>query len=872
MKQQTALVTAFAFPCLLATPLFAQQVAPKTAAYQHSVSQEQLRLETRRQEMEMLEVLGQLGQYDFTKTEHGELKDVLGQLDGVAEKDMPEVVRILREASRQEQTDQTKSRLVSASSGQKNIQTQLRNMADRLLLQRDQATLQQRLRALALRQKTNERETRRLAKLDQRPENVPAEQSSALALAKAEQAALKEEIRLLRESLDRLANRAATGKEAFREALNTANGRGLENLPREAVERLNRNLNEATHAEERIHDGLVAVIENLNAKKPKEEQLRELAEEIHKISDQQERLAQSTPKAEAADQQSLKKEQEKLSDQMELAQKALEKLNGQSAQEARKIEETSEKLSEKLDTKDLLKKAENVAQVADAQTDLAKKLDALGDSLMEQAQQLAENDASQPEKQAQALAEKLQALAQQQEKLAEATAQAPSANQEDLKKQQEQLAAQVESAQKAIENLSPEAAAETKQAAEQSNKAEEMLAQQGFLDTPENKTQVGETQKNIAEDLKSASKALQEKVQALAEARQNQPTPEQMAEQSAAVAETLRDLAQQQEKLADAAAEAKGAEQQAAMQQQQAALTEQVKSAQAAAEKLNAEAGADSAKASQEAQSASEMLKQDGALEQADKKGALAQKQENAADQLNAASEKLQAQADAMAEAQMEAKEAAIAEAVNQVMNARSQVQLAQRQMEQGAEAPSVKERLGKAEEAFAEAAKMAEAIGVPVPESVGKALEAGEKNADEAQAGLNKDTQQAAPPEKVAAKTAEALQNANQALAGLQEAAAQLAAQQDAQAKAAQQMAQNAQKSGQKKGPTKPDQSKAANSRGEFMESQSEASDFSAISKLRGGQRDALDLLKQEKVSPEYEALVQQYIRNLADGQVPTP
>ncbi|WP_075088767.1 hypothetical protein [Verrucomicrobium spinosum] len=256
MKPHPALATAFVLPCCLTGTLLAQTtLPPRTAAYQRSVSQEQLRLETRRQEVEMLEVLGELGQYQFTKSEHGELKDVLGQLDGVAEKNMPEVVRLLREASRQDQVDQTKSRLVSASTGQKTIQAQLRAMADRLLLQRDEATLRERLRALALRQKTNQRETERLAKQHHRPEELPAEQAGALALTKSEQTGLQEELRLMKESLDRLANHASPSRDAFREALNTAKGRGLENLPREAVEKLQRNLNEAAHVEDRIHEG-----------------------------------------------------------------------------------------------------------------------------------------------------------------------------------------------------------------------------------------------------------------------------------------------------------------------------------------------------------------------------------------------------------------------------------------------------------------------------------------------------------------------------------------------------------------------------------------------------------------------------------------
>lgn len=51
---------------------------------------------------------------------------------------------------------------------------------------------------------------------------------------------------------------------------------------------------------------------------------------------------------------------------------------------------------------------------------------------------------------------------------------------------------------------------------------------------------------------------------------------------------------------------------------------------------------------------------------------------------------------------------------------------------------------------------------------------------------------------------------------------------------------------------------------------SQGEGVDSSMILKLRSGEREALELLREEGVSPDYEAMVRQYIRNLGDGQLP--
>ena len=115
MKRTTALIVTSS---LVAGISAAQEPhSAKTTAYQTSVSQEQLRASTRRLKTEMVGLLDEYGQYQAATGELAKLKNALGQLDTVSENDMLAVVKILRDASRMEKGDDTKAKLVEASSG-----------------------------------------------------------------------------------------------------------------------------------------------------------------------------------------------------------------------------------------------------------------------------------------------------------------------------------------------------------------------------------------------------------------------------------------------------------------------------------------------------------------------------------------------------------------------------------------------------------------------------------------------------------------------------------------------------------------------------------------------------------------------------------
>ncbi len=92
----------------------------------------------------------------------------------------------LKNASTAEDPTNVLSQLTDASKEQKNVLILLKSMADGLTLYKDQATIQQRLQQLVLRQVTNIRQTRDIAATGK-----PAEIAS---LCQSEQAALAREV------------------------------------------------------------------------------------------------------------------------------------------------------------------------------------------------------------------------------------------------------------------------------------------------------------------------------------------------------------------------------------------------------------------------------------------------------------------------------------------------------------------------------------------------------------------------------------------------------------------------------------------------------------------------------------------------------
>ncbi|MBC8127920.1 MAG: hypothetical protein H8M99_12335 [Gloeobacteraceae cyanobacterium ES-bin-144] len=375
----------------------------KTTAYQGSVSQEQLRGMTQRLKTDMTTLLDEFGQYSAAAEDLKKLKEALEQLDTVSEQDMANVVRILREASRTEKPEDAKSKMVEASSAQKEIQTLLRDVADRLTLQRDAASVQQRLEQLAVRQLANLRETQKLAESGASPEKLKPEQKKAQALNKAEQESLREEIRMAMDSLRNLAKNAdAADKEAFEEAHKTGVLSQLQNQARKSSELLDTDFKESAKAQQELANDLKEMVDGLQAHKTKEEQTRELADQMKQLASKQEQLSDNSLQADKQDRPQIEKEQQAISDRLEMAQTQMEKLNPEAAKVSDQASKESKAITQDLQNKDALNNPDGVAKTSDAQKSVAEKLSTASEMLEKQADTLAaaeksQNDQTQPE-------------------------------------------------------------------------------------------------------------------------------------------------------------------------------------------------------------------------------------------------------------------------------------------------------------------------------------------------------------------------------------------------------------------------------------------------------------------------------------------
>ena len=368
----------------------------KQTAYRTSVSQEQMRVASRRLKGEMSELLEEFGQYQSASVELATLKEVLGQLDVVTERDMAEVVKILREASQMEKPTEAASKLVAASGSQKEIQASLRAVADRLALRKDEASIQQRLDQLALRQLANLRATKVLADFGGKPDQVVRHLKEIQAVNKAEQTALQEEIRMVMNTLNNLAEKTdPVAKEAFEAALKSGWRNKIETIAKEATTRLSSDFAEAAKNQEQVVTALKEMVEAVGSRKPDEELARDLAERTKELARKEKQLATAATSAQQEERDEIRKEQEAISDQIQMTENALSKLNPEADSEANNARQEADAIASKLKTKEGFDSNDDVAKTADAQNSLAEKLESISISLENQADAMAA--ASQPE-------------------------------------------------------------------------------------------------------------------------------------------------------------------------------------------------------------------------------------------------------------------------------------------------------------------------------------------------------------------------------------------------------------------------------------------------------------------------------------------
>ncbi|MEA3208662.1 MAG: hypothetical protein QOE70_1719 [Chthoniobacter sp.] len=389
------LTTPLLLCAILAAPnLWAAEPEPnvKTTAYQTSVAQEQLRGNARRLKEEMLGLLGEFSEYRSAGPELARLKETLEQLDSASQAEMLAVVKTLREASRTENADNARGKILEASGEQKNIQALLRKLADRLILQKDAAAMEQRVKTLALRQVANLRAVKELAASGAKPEKVPQELRNQQAVANSEQEALQNEVKMAMETLRKLAqNPEAAKNEAFKEALAAAEKQGLEEQAKQAAEKSATDFAEAAQAAKALSEGLKNTLQALQKNQSAAEQAQNLAQELKELAQREDRMAKTSARAWGGEREAIRNEQQQISAKLEVAQKAVEKLNAAAGAQTAQAQEKSEQLADSLKRGNKLDKLEAIAKTSDAQRDLAEQLGKASEMLQKQADALAAN-------------------------------------------------------------------------------------------------------------------------------------------------------------------------------------------------------------------------------------------------------------------------------------------------------------------------------------------------------------------------------------------------------------------------------------------------------------------------------------------------
>ena len=412
--------SAWAACCLSAG---AQQATENTTAYRASVSQNQLQNSTARLKTELAAIIGDYQRYEIASPEITKLKESVTSLDQLAARDMPEVTRILLEASRATDSAVARTRLTQANGGQKEIQTRLRTLADQLASYSDQAAMQKRIEELALRQSANLRATTYLTKqltelglpLQQLEKDLAANPPRSdrddrvsirvrerkqylwtdLARRKLEQSALEQETRLAVAALAKVAaDPTATAATHFTQALQVARTGNLEDHAKHASAAMKEALQHATGEQKEVFATLQAMIASLDGAKSDEDRLRDIATQLGDLSIKEDSLATRTPRMWGDQKRRATQDQLTTADRLEVLQNRLLTLNPDIATKADQAATRAGDIGDQIRPENFTDNVPLVTKTAADQMTLAKDLTAMAKDLEHQADQLAAKHAA----------------------------------------------------------------------------------------------------------------------------------------------------------------------------------------------------------------------------------------------------------------------------------------------------------------------------------------------------------------------------------------------------------------------------------------------------------------------------------------------
>lgn len=390
MKNPAAILSALTVLGLtlgVSSPLPAEDNTTRTAAYQGSMAQDQLRAQTRRLKTEINQMLEDFSKNPAAAEEVALARTALAKLDSLSEKDMLAVVQTMREASRAEGSGEAKTKLVAASNGQKQVQAALRALSDKMTLAKDESSVQQRLSELLLRQLANQRQAKNLTDGTVRDFEV----KTFLPIAVSGQEAMKTEITLLMETLKKLAaNPASTNRLTFASILMVGQSSQAESLAAAAAADVAaKNYTGAIDNEGKVVAGLQSMVEALNKTKTAEERMRAAAAKIKELASLEQQLAKNTVKAEIYAMDKIKEKQQQIADEVTAIDKEISQISPQAKAPLTEAEKDLDAITDTIKAPSFRKNEANKAGVVEAQKGAADKLGRLGDMLQKKADELA---------------------------------------------------------------------------------------------------------------------------------------------------------------------------------------------------------------------------------------------------------------------------------------------------------------------------------------------------------------------------------------------------------------------------------------------------------------------------------------------------
>ncbi|MBN8712011.1 MAG: hypothetical protein BGO12_09340 [Verrucomicrobia bacterium 61-8] len=381
MKTPQALICAIV--ATFAAAAHAVEKSPAASAYQASVAQDQVRKQTQRIREELRALLVEFQSNSVAGKELTQGKAILDQLDTLSDKEMLEVVKTLRDASRAPDVAGANAQLASAGTRQKSIQSALQTIADRLTAQKDEASMRQRLRELAVRQTSAQRQGELMASRWTEP--------GIIAIAQAEQTAIKDEVDSALETLQRLSRARSQSAAAFAAAYSiAATGRLSDQVGLATSETAASHFAEAVNPQSQVVAVLRQMIDGLNKTRTPQERMRELATRMKELASDQKQLADSTQKSYVGAQAEIAKRQADIADELSILKEEVKQMSPQAGAKAEAAQSQTDFLSDRLaQDRTLIDKVEGKQDVIQQQKNAAENIASVANDLKAMERQMA---------------------------------------------------------------------------------------------------------------------------------------------------------------------------------------------------------------------------------------------------------------------------------------------------------------------------------------------------------------------------------------------------------------------------------------------------------------------------------------------------